>query len=147
MERRLTAFVGSSVLAGREAVLFSLIMQARPLLMRVDQSNRLADLALEQFMHYISYIVMKEGRGVALNGWLEKGGDTLLNRWKPAGCCLNITAAAGTGEYCQEQVGRTEKISNRMSLVLRVMVDAKELQNKLSDTPPVLSLQCVPISS
>ena len=64
MERRLTAVVGSSVLAGREAILFSLIMQARPLLMRVDQSNRLADLALEQFMHYISYIVMKEG-GVA----------------------------------------------------------------------------------
>ena len=53
LERRLAAVMGSSVLAGRDSAR-SLVLQAKPLMQMVEQERRIASLALEQFMHYIS---------------------------------------------------------------------------------------------
>ena len=54
LERRLAALMGSSVLTARDSVLCSLVLQARPLMQMVGQEKRIASLAVEQFMHYIS---------------------------------------------------------------------------------------------
>ena len=54
LERRLAAVMGSSVLAGRDSALCSLVLQAMPLMQMVEQERRIASLSLEQFMHYIS---------------------------------------------------------------------------------------------
>ena len=69
---------GSSVLAGREAAL-CVVSSYSPglfsLWWRVEQSNRLADPALEHF----TSMMMRGGKG-CLRGWLEKGGEQLARQ-------------------------------------------------------------------
>ena len=131
--------MGSSVLTARDSVLCSLVLQARPLMQMVEQEKRIASLAVEQFMHYISSRD-NEVRQMLVK-WLVGGGWEQLVRQLSENKLLS-----GQSDSCwdwrllpdsavRDKAGCSENISNRMDLVLRVMVEAKELQDKLSTSP------------
>ena len=142
VERRLTAVMGSSVLVARDSAHCSLILQARPLMQMMEQKPSLTSLAVEQFMHYVSP-KDKDVRERLLEwlvgeGWEQLArqlGESKLLCGKYASCWdWRLLPASAV----RDRAGCTENKSNRMALVLRVMVEAKKLQDKLSTSPSCL---------
>ena len=128
LERRLAAEMGSSVLVARDSLLYSQVLQANPLTQMVEHWKRIAILMREMLVDCLVGCGCKQlvVRQLYENKLLSGQSDSCWDR-------RSLPESA-----VRDKAAFSENISNRLALVLMVMVEPKELQDKLSTSTSCL---------
>jgi len=145
VERNLTVVLGSSILAGKDSALCSVVLQTRPLMQIVEKQPRILSLAVEQYLHYMSP-KDKDVRSRLVELLIGEEWEQLARQISE--CKL----LPGNGSKCwdwrllppsavRDRIGCSENMSNRLALVIRIMVETKELQDKISNSPSCLLIK------
>jgi len=131
--------MSNSSLIGRESVLSNVLQQVRPLLILMEQGSNLTSLAVDQFLHYMSSADI-EMREMILDwlvgeGWgklaRQLGDNKLVCGPRRSSWDWRLLPASAV----RNNSGYTENISNRITLVLKLMMETKKLQEKITSSP------------